>query len=716
MRRPLLSAIGLSALLGIAGAWADGQEPAPAATAAAVENPFFKADETIAPAANVNTSAVAAMPTSAATPEASSIDLKIDTGSIKVHQPKVSAVPQPGFALRFDNADIYEVVQTILGDILKLNFIMDPGATGKVTINTSGTVSQADVYSILERILQMNGLSIVREGGLYKIIRDANVSRDALGFEAAGNGSPVIQIIPLKFVQGSGLINVLRNFVGPQAAIFNDQTNRYVIVADRVANVQKLVELVKTLDVDYLREVKIDFLRLEHSDASELAREMETLFKQSGMFNWPGTEGNKVFFMPITRMNGVLVAAANEEVLAAARKWLQLLDGEPQDVASRVRIHHVQNTQATHLADILRQLFGGAAAAPRADKVVIGGSVPAAAVGGLTGGVQIIPDEATNSLVIKANPQDYLLIKRVIDNIDKVPRQVLIQVMVAEVTLNDETKFGVEWWLKNAKTKIGGDRYPAAISLDSGLVAPTASTITGDLAKGVNSGINYMVFNGVGDVIGLVNALATTTDINLLSTPHVLASDGKEAKIEVGSDEPVVTQTVSTPVATTTTGTTASLSTSNSVQYRPTGILLSVKPNVNESGLVTLTLSQEVSNRGNSVLVGGQEYPSFSKRKVNTEVTLQEGRSLLVAGLIQDKVNNSNTGVPLLKDIPGLGYLFGATGKSRQKTELIITLTPYVVRTKEEGEQVTEAFKRSLQELKGVIKKADTSLSKADGK
>ena len=710
MLRSLLQASGLCACLVMAGAWADGVEPTPGTT----ENPFFKAEEGAASAADVAKPTETVAPAAAATPAASSLDLKIDTGSIKVHQPNVSTVPQPGVALRFDNADIFEVVQTILGDILKLNFIMDPGATGKVTINTSGTVSQADIYSILERILQMNGLSIVREGGLYKIIRDANAPRDSLGFEAAGNGSPVIQIIPLKFVQASGLINVLRNFVGPQAAIFNDPTNRYVIVADRVANVQKLVEIVKTLDVDYLREVKIDFLRLERSDAAELAREMETLFKQSGMFNWPGTEGNKVFFMPIARMNGVLVAAANDDILVAARKWLKLLDGEPQDVASRVHIHHVQNTKAAHLADILRQLFGGAAAAPKADKVVIGGSVPTAAVGGLAGAVQIIPDEATNTLVIKANPQDYLLIKQVIDNIDKVPRQVLIQVMVAEVTLNDETKFGVEWWLKNAKTKIGGDRYPAQLKLDSGLVAPTSNHITGDLAKGVSSGLNYMILDGVGDVIGLVNALSTTTDINLLSAPHVLASDGKEAKIEVGSDEPVVTQTVSTPTTATTTGTaTASLSTSNSVQYRPTGILLSVKPNVNESGLVTLTLSQEVSNRGTSVLVGGQEYPSFSKRKVDTEVTLQEGRSLLVAGLIQDKANNSNTGIPLLKDIPGLGYLFGATGKTREKTELIITLTPYVVRSREEGEQVTEAFKRSLQDLKGVMKKADETLSKA---
>ena len=161
-----------------AAGWADGMEPAPGSA----ENPFFKAEEGAGPAKP-------AEPVAPVAPAASSLDLKIDTGSVKVHQPKVSTVPQPGVALRFDNADIYEVVQTILGDILKLNFIMDPGATGKVTINTSGTVSHADIYSILERILQMNGLSIVREGGLYKIVRDANAPRDSLAFEAAGNGS-----------------------------------------------------------------------------------------------------------------------------------------------------------------------------------------------------------------------------------------------------------------------------------------------------------------------------------------------------------------------------------------------------------------------------------------------------------------------------------------------------------------------------------------------
>lgn len=708
MPRLLSHATWLCAFLAIGSACADGMGPA----AETAENPFFKVEEGAAKADDAAKPGEAAKPVAAAPVQVQAtppLDLKIDTGSLKVHKPAVSDVPQPGVALRFDNADIFEVVQTILGDILKLNFVMDPGASGKVTINTSGTVSHADIYSILERILQMNGLSIVREGGLYKIIRDANAPRDSLAFEAAGNGSPVIHVIPLKFVQASGLINVLRNFVGPQAAIFNDPTNRYVIVADRVANVQKMVELVKTLDVDYLREVKIDFLRLERSDAVELAREMETLFKQSGMFNWPGTEGNKVFFMPITRMNAILVAAANDDVLAAARKWLKLLDDEAQDASSHIHIHSVQNSNATHLADVLRQLYGGAPAAPQAEKVVVRGNTPAASGMGLAGTVQIIPDAATNTLIIKANPQDYLLIKKVIERIDAVPRQVLIQVMVAEVTLNDETKFGVEWWLKNAKTKLGGDLYPAQIKLDSGLTATTTNTITGDLAKGANSGLNYLLFNGAGDVIGLVNALATTTDVNILSAPHVLASDGKEAKIEVGSDEPVVTQTVSTP---TTTATTTSLSTSNSVQYRPTGILLSVKPHVNESGLVTLHLTQEVSNRGNSVMVGGQEYPSFSKRKVDTEVTLQEGRSLLVAGLIQETANNSKTGIPLMKDIPVLGYLFGATGKSKEKTELIVTLTPYLVRSREEGEQITNSFKDSLKDLKGLIKRSDEVLPK----
>lgn len=618
--------------------------------------------------------------------------------------PGLSNAPLAGTTLRFENADIYEVVQVILGDILHLNYLVDPAIQGKLTLNTQQPVSTADVFGILESVLRLHNISIVREGSLYKVLRDASATRDAIGFVAAGEGSPLIRVVPLKFVQASALVNVLRNFVGPQGAITNDATNRYLILADRASTVTKLLGMIASLDVDYLQHVRIRIVQIEKGDATELAREMDQLFRSSGLFNWPGTDGTKVYFMPVVRMNAVLVAAANDALLAAAEKWIKRLDDEPADgVGSSIHVYSIENSNALHIADILRQIYGGApvssgtSAAGQPSRVVVRGNVPAAtsAAGtGLAGSVQIIPDEATNSLVIKASPQDFLQIKKVIQRIDTTSRQVMIQVMVAEITLTDNLQYGVEWWLKNRRAPLG---------LDTGLVASPNNPVISVPANAASGGLNLLLLNSAGDITGLFNLLASNTDVNILSAPHVLASDGKVAKIEVGSEEPVVTQTVSTP--TTTVGGSGALSTSNSVQYRPTGILLEVKPSINASGRVTLSVTQEVSARGSNVEVGGSVYPSFTKRRVSTEVTLEEGRTLMIAGLIQDHGNDSSQGLPSLKDIPVLGLLFGTTRRGRDKTELMMTITPYIVRDRDEGERLTQSFQESVSKLKGLLQK-----------
>lgn len=631
---------------------------------------------------------------------------------VKLRRPELSDAAIPGAILKFDNADIFEVLQAVLGEMLHLNFIVDPTIQGKVTINTQGTVSQADIFNILESVLSLNGVSIIRDGKLYKVVKDANAPRDTLAFEALGEGSPLIQIVPLKFVQGSALIATLRNFIGQQAGITNDPTNKYLVIADRASNVSKILDLVKVLDVDYLKHVKIKLVQIQKGDALEMAREMETLFKTSGMFNWPGTEPNKIFFMPINRMNALLVASSNEAVLDAAEKWIKTLDDEPKDgIGSSIHVHTIENSTAVRVANILRQIYGGAPITPTGSdptKTIIKGSVPgvgtAAAVGttgpGLSGSVQIIPDETTNTLVIKASPQDYLQIKKVIERIDLIPRQVLIQVMVAEVQLNDATQFGIEWWLRSNKGSINGRPISEQAALGSGLVSPNPVKL--GTPASLPAGLNYMVFNGAGDIVGLFNALSQTTDVNILSSPHVMASDGREAKIEVGKDVPTITQTVSTPSATTTT---SGLTTSNAIQYRTVGILLNVKPHVNASGLVSLTLAQEVSTLSEET-VKGTDSPVFTKRKVETEVTLEEGKTLMIAGLIQDNTNNISKGLPGLKDVPLLGYLFGAKSDKRDKTELMVTITPYVVRNREEGDRVTASFRDSVASLKKLMNKA----------
>lgn len=645
--------------------------------------------------------------------------------------PNLAAIPTQGVTLRFDNADVYEVLQAVLGDILKLDYVIDPSVQGRITLKSSQAVNQADIYSVLEAALATVNISIVRNGNMHKVVRDANAVRERLASEGIGAASPVMQIIPVRFVQANQLVNTLRNFIGTQAAITSDPTNRYLIVADRSGNVDKILEMVKTLDVDYLSHVHIRLLPVHSSDPADVARELDALFKSSGLFNWTGTEAIKIHTLPIPRLGAVLVGASNQRLVEAAEQWVKALDSAPRNgLAAFVHVHPVANGSATRLAELLQQVFTGTSSGATGASTTTGQTRPAGApattttttsggVGsstsnqptttisrgnvptaqGVTGGgpglggqIQIIPDEFTNSLIIRASAADYQQLKRVIDRLDTVPRQVLIQVMVAEVSLNDTLQYGVEWWVRQRASN-NGRSWTGMWGLDGSIRPPTTGQVTG-----TGSGLNYTILNGAGQVIGLLNLLGKDTNVNVLSAPHVLASDGKLAKIEVGNDEPVITQTVSTP--TTNTGT---LTTSNAVQYRPTGILLEVKPNISASGLVTMNISQEVSSRAGSVSVGGSEYPNFSKRKVATDVTVEEGKSIVIAGLIQDRGEGGVTGVPGLKDIPLFGALFGTTNKQRNKTELIMTITPYIVKTRDEGERLTRAFQDSLGELKERI-------------
>lgn len=671
----------------------------------------------------------------------------------------LSNTPNPGVTLKFDNADIYEVIQVVLGEVLKLDYVIDPTVQGRVTLKSTGAISMADIYSTLETALAASNISIVRQGKLYKVLRDANAVRDAGLGPGVGAASSVMQIIPVQFVQANQLANTLRGFVGAQAAITNDPSNRYLIVVDKAANVEKIVEMVKTLDADYVSQVQIRLFPLAHSEAADVVKELDAIFKTSGIFNRPGTDANKTYFLPVARMNAVMVAAANPALLQSAEQWIKTLDAEPRNgLGSFVHVYPVSNGNAANLASLVTQIFGGSAptqnnantgasALPSASGTAFGSTggatggsagLTGAATGtnnqnnssaartiergntpsqgatgtapGLGGSVQVIADTETNTLIVRASPQDYQQVRKVLERLDSSPRQVMVQVMVAEVTLTDALQYGVEWWVKSALSS-GGKSWPAFVGLDGAIkttgvttaVAGATPTVTG-----TSSGLNYAVFGGSGQVIGLLNVLGRDTNVNILSTPHVLASDGKVAKIEVGSEVPVVTQTVATP--TNSLISSNQFSTSNSVQYRPTGILLEVKPSITSTGRITLSISQEVSNLGDLVKAGGVDYPSFQKRKITTDATIEDGKTIMLAGLIENRTENGIVGIPVLKDIPIVGGLFGTNSKTKNKTELLISITPYIVNNREEADRLAGSFQDSMQKLRAMMQDKDTTV------
>ena len=645
-----------------------------------------------------------------ATSDASKIE---PGGPVRVIQPQLDAAG--GVTLRFDNADIYEVVQTIMGDILHLNYVIDPGVTGKVNINGLTPVSSNDLLGVLQSVLAMNNVSIIRDGNMYKVVRDSVAPHDAVGGAAVGDNGSMIQIFAPKFVQPSAMINSLKNFVGAQAAMVNDPTDHYLIIVDRARNMKKLQELIQSLDVDYLAHVEIEVVQIENDDATDMAKQMDSLFKTSQIFNWRGTEANKVYFMPIKRMNAILIAAANKDILESAKHRIKEIDIPPrQGLGSRINIYVCKNSAATYLASLISQIYGGPAISSSTDtslsssaslsqgtsKVVQKGAIAAnAATGsGLVGEVQVIPNEKSNSLIIKAGRQDYLEILKLLEQLDSIPRQVLIQANIIEVTLNNTDQLGLEWHVLNDHVKINGTSYTATTSQQGLLPRDSSGNVTG-------GGLLYTLGVSPQQTLATLQAVASKNDINVLSSPRILASDGKEATIEVGEEVPVLTQEIANVVANSSTTTTNPATTlTSSVTYRSVGLILKIKPSINDSGLVNLALSQEVSNVVDDVNASGNT-PRFTKRKIDTEITLQEGKTLTIGGLIQDQRSKSDSGIPFLKDIPLFGSLFKNASHSKQRTELLLTITPYVVRGQDDADRVNQEADDLMEGVKAYTKR-----------
>jgi general secretion pathway protein D len=265
-----------------------------------------------------------------------------------------------GISLRFDNADIYDVIQVVLGEILAVDYIVDPAVQGKVTLRSTNTVQNSDVLGVLQTALANVGVSVVKAGNGYKVVRDVNLARESLPIKGESAQSPVMRVIPLQFVQAAQVAATLKPFASAGGTLVPDPTNKYLIVADRAAVVDRLVSIVETLDNELLRNINVRMLRPANADPLEIAKELEALFKTSGLLNQPNADAVKAFFLPIQRLGAVLVASSSEVAILTAEKWFAILDAAPlKDADAMVHVYPVANGTAAHLAGIMQQIFGG---------------------------------------------------------------------------------------------------------------------------------------------------------------------------------------------------------------------------------------------------------------------------------------------------------------------------------------------------------------------
>lgn len=607
-------------------------------------------------------------------------------------------------ALNFDNADIYDVIHT-LGELVGINYIIDPRVKGTVNIRTSEKVRKKEILPILEAIFRANNLTAVKEGNIYHIIPSAEAPRrfvsPRVGKEKGDflpSDQVFIQIVPLDYIPVKDIINLIKPFLSPEAILTGYEKNNLLVITDFASNIKKALSIIETLDADVFKEVQFRLFALKNSKAEEVAKELELIFGALEVPTKTG-RGGGVSFIPIPRTNSILVISSLPRVLIEVENWLQQLDQVIAEEELKTFVYFVENGTAKDLADVLNQLFGTAKpeekGAPPARREETGppgrrgrrepapGSPEtslsqgsSAMVGAIAGEVKIIAHETTNSLIIRATPRDYRIVRQILKELDIMPRQVVIEAIIAEVSLDRSTQFGIEALLTTKSTTLGTEFGKVGLE---------------DIAKRVipGGGFTYNVIRG--DVIATLNALASENKVHILSTPKIIASDNKEASIDIGSEVPLVStefRDVSAVGAVQTT-----------IERRDTGVILKVTPHINSTGLVSLELDIEVSEAQEQT-VAGQSDISIFQRKADTSLVVQDGQTLLIGGLMEDKRSRGREEVPFLGRLPLLGFFFSSTTRTSKQTELIALITPHVVRTLEEAEKVTEGYKEKVDLLR----------------
>jgi len=615
--------------------------------------------------------------------------------------------------LAFDNADLTEVLDLLLYEHYNLKYMIDPSINAKLTFHIHGEFTTSEIVEKLNSILHVNGLAIVEGiGSILKIVPKSDSPRSAkfqlTDTKVVGQIGDVTRLIKVKYVNAVDISKTLATFMSKNAQIVPDQVHNSIILTDTPENILKVASIIDIMDTPFFRDISWKIIAVRKADAETVATELNTVFKANGLFTRPGISNGGFYITPLRTINAVLIVTRWPEILDTVSTWIKIMD-QVNENSMDVFVYYVENGSASELTDILRQIYGGhlttetdsdrrSAGKTGADsgsqKIVqaqsdaastdatsySGSSVPSVA-GDLIDDITIIADETNNAIVFKANPNDYFMIQKILEKLDILPRQVLLNVVVAEVTHNNSSELGVQWKL-NAGI---GDYQAAAMSdINDSLI----STTTG---LGSMNGFSLGLFNAADALKALVKAVGTDSKLNILSSPNIIGVDNKEAKIEVTQDIPVISGSQVTSDGAVT----------NTIEYKTTGIILTATPSINSRGLVKLDLVQEVSEVG-SFDTNTKNYPILSRR-ATTSLVVENEQTIFIGGMMRENSSVSDTGVPVLKDIPGLGYLFKQKKTEGSKTELIFLITPHVIQSRSEADEITQEFTNEISQVKRLI-------------
>lgn len=632
---------------------------------------------------------------------------------------RVAATPAPDLPVggeatfNFEGESLHAVVKAILGDLLQQNYVIAPGVQGTVTLATPQPVSAAQALSLLEMVLGWNNARLVWTDGRYNVVPG---DQAVAGNLAPRTGPPAnargfeLRAVPLQFISAMEMEKILKPYARNGAVLQVDPSRNLIVVGGTRAELENYLRTVEIFDVDWLAGMSVGVFPVQSAEIDKIVTQLEKLFGEqeksplAGMFR----------FLPAESSNAIIVITPQPKYLRDIREWIEKLDMAGE--GSRLFVYEVKYMKAADLATQLGSVFGinvstpssgRAELAPGLTPVDIGNVArpaeqvsqppppPAATTGGTSAGsglpggeMGISAVEENNALLVRASPAQWESIRRAIDRIDLMPAQVHIEAQVLEVSLTGNLSYGVSWFFDNAidDDLRGIAQARGSLGTYAGSLAPAAG--------GAGSALNWTWLGR--DAQAVINALDAASDVRILSTPSLFVRNNVEATLNVGQNIPVASTSFNPGVGTPGSGDNVI----STVQYITTGTKLAVKPRISANGMVFMEIDQEISSPGDAG-VGGN--PQVNSRTLTTEAVVRDGETVMLAGLITDNATLGRSGLPGLSRVPVLGGLFGRQTQGTSRSEVVVLITPRVVRHPDDARRYTDEYGerfRALQPLR----------------
>ena len=615
--------------------------------------------------------------------------------------------------LRSDELPLEEFLHEVFDELLQVSYVIDQALERQlgesVTLNLQEPTSQRELFRLTLRLLASRKIDVIGRDGVYFITplkneggRDLRIGIGSSPADVPESDTDILQIVPVKYGTPGGFQIVLKKLFAVNIDV--QQEKQFMFIQGPTPNVRRALEMLRLLDAPASRARQVGLIDLVYLQPSEFLEDLEQLLDSEGISLGRGTNKGPLALVPLSRRQAVVVFSSSRDLLQRVYYWAEKLDVPGETTEKEYFVYEPQNARAVDMGESLERLislsqggssrsFGGGSSSNTGASVATNNATSGSAgresgssattrasAGGVRGeNLSMVIDERKNQLMFYATPAEYNKVRPLLLRLDQAPPQVALEVLVAEVTLTDELEYGVEWFLQKNNYSMG---TLGALGLGAG-------------------GLNITAIDADAGLDVIANLSQSENLVNILSRPRIVVTDGASATVNVGTDVPILTSTANNVQNGGGDGTTIV----QTVQYRSTGVVLSVTPTVNGQGMVAMELSQEISNTSADTIPGINS-PVISQRSFQTSIMVGNGQTAVVGGLINENTSQGQTSVPLLSSVPLIGSLFRSDTQGRDKTEIVVMITPRIINDAANLQDVSDLM---MLGMNGLVNVSDES-------